>query len=974
MQRTSPKSATSTTTSATSPNLTNNAASVHTETDVLTFIKLPDGSFASPPGTTSKLVKNGNLYRVDERFNRTINFDSSNNVSSTTDADGNAVSFTYSSGKLQKVNDNFNHTLNFIYNTGNLLTSVTDSGSRSVSFGYDGSNNLTTYTDPESKVWTHGYDANHRILTLKNPGNIITVTNVYDTFGRVQNQTMPRQSGNTIYNLYFSGYRNIEEDGSGHQTIYYFDDQKRLLGVENALGQRNYKYYDGQNHVFLEFDPRGKTNHYYYDNDNNLTGIIDPLYYYTDRTYDSQFRLTDVTDPLGHITHTDYDSEHHPYKTTIYPASGQTIFTQKSYYANGLVNTSTDGKNVVTTLTSDSYGNPASSKTSTAPAITYVYDAIGRMTSLTDQVGSKTSFTYDKRSLLTGSTDPLSRSTSLTYYDDGTLKTKTDRNNKTTTFTYTNSGKVNSIAYQGGATVSYSYDQQDNLLGMLDSIGLTSFTYDAANRLSSSTDPHSFGISYTRDANGNITKVTYPGNKTVSYTYDAMNRIKTATIDWLAKTATYNYDGAGRMSDLTQFNGIYTHYGYDDANRLTALESRLSNAGNAIATYSYTLDNNGNRTGITQTVPRSLSVAAANINFTMNSQKNRLTQAGSTSFTYDNEGQLATKTGDTYTFDDAHRVTAISGSVSYQYKYDGAGNRLEATRNGVTTRYIYDAAGNLLADANGSNVIQNYYIYGAGLLAKVTSGGGAFCYHFDGTGNTVALTDANANVADRFAYTPFGAPARGYTSNEPFQYVGKYGVMSEPNGLYYMRARYYDSSVGRFISEDPLGFGGGDVNLMAYVGGNPVNRVDPSGESGVPGMIIGGVGGAVGGFTSGLIKGDNIGSAIVGGLAGGLVGAGVGLLNPYVGSAAGEAAGAIAGGFFGGTAGTMASNYYDGKSLTSGIGTGALTGAASGAFAAPGVALTARFGSAYATGLMGAIGGITGDTVMATGRSIFKRY
>jgi len=54
--------------------------------------------------------------------------------------------------------------------------------------------------------------------------------------------------------------------------------------------------------------------------------------------------------------------------------------------------------------------------------------------------------------------------------------------------------------------------------------------------------------------------------------------------------------------------------------------------------------------------------------------------------------------------------------------------------------------------------------------------------------------------------------------------------MTEPNGFYYMRARYYDPQVGRFISEDPIGFEGGDVNLYAYVGNNPVNLIDPNGE------------------------------------------------------------------------------------------------------------------------------------------------
>lgn len=200
-------------------NLTGNAASVHMDTDILSFIKLPDGSFASPPGVTSNLVKNGTLYRVDERFNRTVTFDSSNNASSMTDADGNAVSFTYSGGKLQSVSDNFGHSITFTY-TGNLLTSVSDNAGRTVSYGYDANNNLTTYTDPEGKIWTYGYDCNHRVLTLKNPLNVTTVTNVYDALGQVQSQTMPRQTGTTIYNLYFNGYRNIEEDGSGlHPTV-----------------------------------------------------------------------------------------------------------------------------------------------------------------------------------------------------------------------------------------------------------------------------------------------------------------------------------------------------------------------------------------------------------------------------------------------------------------------------------------------------------------------------------------------------------------------------------------------------------------------------------------------------------------------------------------------------------------------------------------------------------------------------------
>jgi len=147
----------------------------------------------------------------------------------------------------------------------------------------------------------------------------------------------------------------------------------------------------------------------------------------------------------------------------------------------------------------------------------------------------------------------------------------------------------------------------------------------------------------------------------------------------------------------------------------------------------------------------------------------------------------------------------------------------------VETRYIYDPWGNLLAEANASNQITRKYIYGKGLIALVTPTA-RYCYHFDATGHTIALTDMAGTVVNSYAYEPFGQIlAEQETIAQPFKFVGAYGVMAEPSGLYYMRARYYDPSVGRFISEDPIGFAGGDVNLSAYVGGNPLNRIDPSG-------------------------------------------------------------------------------------------------------------------------------------------------
>ncbi|KQC06937.1 MAG: hypothetical protein APR62_07285 [Smithella sp. SDB] len=254
------------------------------------------------------------------------------------------------------------------------------------------------------------------------------------------------------------------------------------------------------------------------------------------------------------------------------------------------------------------------------------------------------------------------------------------------------------------------------------------------------------------------------------------------------------------------------------------------------------MDANGNRTHIAQEEPYAPSIGEGDATYTYNTQKNRLLSTSAEgSFGYDDEGQLQTGYSTDYTFDYEHRLKTITGTNAAQFFYDGSGNRLKATRSGVTTKYIYDANGRLLAEADANNNITKYYVYGNGLLAMVTPEGQTYCYHYNGIGSTIAMTNASQEIINKYSYDVFGNIANKLENilnndtnlqNQPFTYVGQYGVMSEPNGFYYMKARYYDPTVGRFISEDPIGFDGGDVNLMAYVGNNPVTGIDPSGLCG----------------------------------------------------------------------------------------------------------------------------------------------
>jgi RHS repeat-associated protein len=108
-----------------------------------------------------------------------------------------------------------------------------------------------------------------------------------------------------------------------------------------------------------------------------------------------------------------------------------------------------------------------------------------------------------------------------------------------------------------------------------------------------------------------------------------------------------------------------------------------------------------------------------------------------------------------------------------------------------------------------------------------TDSAGARNFLADALGSTLALTDSTGTVQTQYTYEPFGSTtASGAINGNPFQYTGR---ENEANGLYYYRARYYNATLQRFISEDPLGLSGGDANFYVYTGDSPTNFIDPLG-------------------------------------------------------------------------------------------------------------------------------------------------
>src|SRR5262249_19567815 len=123
------------------------------------------------------------------------------------------------------------------------------------------------------------------------------------------------------------------------------------------------------------------------------------------------------------------------------------------------------------------------------------------------------------------------------------------------------------------------------------------------------------------------------------------------------------------------------------------------------------------------------------------------------------------------------------------------------------------------------------------LLSELRSGTTSY-YHQDALGSVTSLSNGAGALANTYSYDSFGklTASTGTTTN-PFQYTGR--EFDPETGLSYYRARYYDPSAGRFLSEDPLGFGAGDANFYPYVGNSPTNMIDPSGKSAGPAPALG---------------------------------------------------------------------------------------------------------------------------------------
>jgi RHS repeat-associated protein len=677
-------------------------------------------------------------------------------------------------------------------------TSISDRLGNTESWIYDPVfNRATQYTDWLGNRSTYSYDMHGNRVSHVDALQQ-TTSYAYDTFGQLVSQTDPMGHTKHMEHDAF-GSLSAVVDELGNRTTFSHDTLGRLVGVTDPLGRAVTYQYDLTSRVTAVSDATGLTTHYAYDANGNRASVTDASGQHWSMLYDARNSLVSRTDPLGQTTLFRYDVGRQ--MIAVGSPGGRTV--QFTYDPRGKTATITDPSGGVTTNTYDSYGNLVTVKDTKGNLTTYSYDALQRRTSRRDAVGSASTLIYDANSRIVQRTDRLGRTTNLSYDALNRVVTKSFPDS-VVTYTYNPDGKITGLNDSEGSSISWTYDDTNKVTSEAQAAGVINYTYDTA---------------------GEVATMTVAGGSAISYGNDNAGRLSTITQG--SDVFTYSYDGLSRLSSLQRPNGVTTAYSYDNAGRLTQLahgtNGSIENLG-----YAFTPDNQLSAVSSTSSsplLPASTTLASAD-------PANRISQSGSDSFTFDAGGEMTSDTNSQgatqYSFDARGRLlqAALPNGQNVTYQYDALGRRISRTTGGITTQYLYDGQ-DVVREINSDGSTVDY-LNGPSIdqkLRQQSSVTGAAYFLQDHLGSTIALTNSSGLILERIQYDPFGGSSGSALTH--YLYAGR--EFDSATGLLYFRARYYSPQLGRFISEDPLGFNGGDTNVYAYVGDDPLSLSDPLG-------------------------------------------------------------------------------------------------------------------------------------------------
>lgn len=790
---------------------------------------------------------------------------------------GRILTFSYNSiGKITQVFDNENNRFTSFTVNNNDLISYVDAKGNPTQYFYDDANNylkehlLLEIRLPKGNKIKNTYEQ-RKLKTTKtlDQADVVTSSSSVNWVGNYTNTGITSSSAvtdaqnlttnfqhnalgnptsissptnNTTFNTYDIGNNanlptSVNINGQ-NATVQY--DNKGNVTSTSKNGITNTFTYTSLNDIDTYTDGNGNTTDYNYDTNGNLTQIVRPSIGGTVNIQRNNYgQVQTYTNPSGFLTSYTYDA--YGLNNAIYKQNVGMI-NQKINDGASRVFQTTDANYKTTAFQYDANDNITQITDANNGIVQLGYDANDNQTTVKNQKNETQTNTYNFDDDALKSTSFGGVTKNITYYPDGSVHTVT-KGSSTLTYTYDTQGRVSS-----DGTNTYTYDTRNNIATVTNATYTVNIYYDANDRIDHYTRDGK-SVYYTYDNNNNIKTIKYPNNnQIVEYNYDALNRM-TSVKDWNNNITTYSYHTDDRIERVDYPNSTYALYEYDNAGRMIGLKNKRLD-GSIISEYSYTLDNAGNH--LTETTNDSFT--ASQLSSFMNDEtvnfpsmpNNKIQQAnssvnGNRVFTHNDIGAISQDGSVVLTYNNLEKLVSTTGSPISMLDdvsdfYDGLNNRVKKTDILTSTYYWHDIQGskNILYEKREGNPALNYsfyYIYGAdGLISRINETTNQTEYfHYDYRGSTTAITNSTGAITHSYSYDPFGnvvSTFSGITNINFFRYVGKYGVQYDSGRKYYMRARNYDPTIGRFISEDPIW----NLNLYPYADNNPIMKIDPKGE------------------------------------------------------------------------------------------------------------------------------------------------
>jgi RHS repeat-associated protein len=685
------------------------------------------------------------------------------------------------------------------------------------SYEYDGRGHLTRSVDPTGIETVSTYDVSTGfLLTTRIGPSSLGIVSSYrnDAAGNILDAWDGRGESvskiSTVYDAMRRPTQIIAPLGGGTKTTY--DAAGRPVKVEKRLlvgGTETWQTW------LTAYTPTGKP-----------WWVADPLGNVALTEYDALDRTTKITSPRGDVTTFDYDPMSELTKETRgFGSADAGTFAEFGYTPNGQKAFVKDGRGNTTTYSYDGFDRP--DKT-IYPDATYeqnvTYDLAGNILKGRTREGNFIVFTYDN----------LDRKlTESGFASDGLTP-----------------GYQNEWWRMRPAT--FAYDAAGRMLSAATDQIARSWTYDLAGRPATHVRTgygnfsSSFGsFSYSYDAANNVTSEVLPSGVSLGYVYDGLNRVTRATLG-AGGWAEIDYDTLGRRTAIRFGDGSRQDYGYDAADRLLTLAHSFPNASADNVTYTYAYDQNGRQVSeTTSNTAYEYSAGSSGTTYGAANAINVYPSVGGQAITYSADGAISQDTAWRFFYDEKRQLKAIFPISDSNYGrslyVDALGERFWSFRNfaGQPSTALVQLSDGIRSEiavertdtqplGTGSwtqGAWTSYALVGIDERLITLGPDGAYRYpHTNKLGSTIAVAKLGAAEA-KYNYGPFGTSADS-TGGYPWRYTGQ--RLDDWTGLYNYKAREYSPNLGRFLQPDPAGFIDGP-NIYSYVVNDPYNSRDPTG-------------------------------------------------------------------------------------------------------------------------------------------------